>query len=287
MSKVRAAGRRNAFVFGAGGHVTIGLKRMASLALASEHQLLREYATTHDPQRQEELVRRFMPLARALAFRYRRACEQTDDLVQVASLGLVKALNGFDPDRGSSFTAYAAPTILGELRRHFRDRVWMLRLPRGLGEHTMAISEASQRLSEELGRTPTVGEIAKRVELSEEEVSDALQADGARKVHSLDAPASREGVSSVPIVETVGASEPGYERVDVQLAAEGAMLSDVERTVLKLRFENDLTQYEIARRLGISQMQISRLMRRALRKLLDEVVSEEERGGETLQSSSR
>src|SRR4051812_5549542 len=146
-------------------------------ATNGETELLRRYAETHDPRLKEELVKRFLPLARSLALRYRGASEQLEDLIQVASLGLVKALDGFDLERGRSFIAYAAPTILGELRRHFRDRVWELRLPRGLQERTMAVQEAAQKLGEELGRTPTVAQIAERLELTEEEISEALQAE--------------------------------------------------------------------------------------------------------------
>jgi RNA polymerase sigma-B factor len=242
--------------------------------LGDETELLREYAETQDPRLKEELVKRFLPLARSLALRYRGASEQLEDLIQVASLGLVKALDGFDLERGKSFIAYAAPTILGELRRHFRDRVWELRLPRGLQERTMAVQEAAQKLAEEHGQTPTVGQIAARLELTEEEVSEALQAEEARRTLSLDVPRSREDAESVPMVETVGEQERGYDRVEAQIAAEGAPLTERERTVLRLRFEEDLNQYEIGRRLGVSQMQVSRIMRKALRKLLDAVQAE-------------
>ena len=242
--------------------------------LADENELLRRYAETHDPRLKEELVKRFLPLARSLALRYRGASEQLEDLIQVASLGLVKALDGFDLDRGRSFIAYAAPTILGELRRHFRDRVWELRLPRGLQERTMAVQDAAQKLAEEHGQTPTVAQIAERLELTEEEVAEALQAEEARRTLSLDVPRSREDAESVPMVETVGETETGYDRIEAQIAAEGAPLTERERTVLRLRFEEDLNQYEIGKRLGVSQMQVSRIMRKALRKLLDAVQAE-------------
>jgi RNA polymerase sigma-B factor len=242
--------------------------------LTDETELLRRYAQTHDPRLKEELVTRFLPLARSLALRYRGASEQLEDLIQVASLGLVKALDGFDLERGRSFIAYAAPTILGELRRHFRDRVWELRLPRGLQERTMAVAEAAQKLGEELGHTPTVAQIAARLELTEEEVAEALQAEEARRTLSLDVPRSREDAESAPMVETVGQTDSGYDRVEAQIAAEGAPLTDRERTVLRLRFEEDLNQYEIGRRLGVSQMQVSRIMRKALRKLLEAVQAE-------------
>jgi RNA polymerase sigma-B factor len=244
-----------------------GLRR-ARLMASSETDLLQRYAETADPALKEELVCRFLPLARSLALRYRGASEQLEDLIQVASLGLVKALDGFDLERGKSFIAYAAPTILGELRRHFRDRVWEVRLPRGLQERTMAVSEAAGELSDELGATPTVSQIATRLDLDDEAVSEALQADEARRTLSLDVPRNRQDRESVPMVETVGRTEPGYDAVEAQLAAEEAPLDERERRVLKLRFDEDLNQYEIGRRLGVSQMQVSRIMRRALRKLL-------------------
>jgi RNA polymerase sigma-B factor len=234
----------------------------------SEAELLEHYAQTRDPALKEELVFRFLPLARSLALRYRGASEQLEDLIQVASLGLVKSLDGFNLERGESFIAYAAPTILGELRRHFRDRVWEVRLPRGLQERTMAVSDAAGQLSDELGSTPTVSQIAERLDLAEEEVSEALQAEEARRTLSLDVPRNRQDRESVPMVESVGRTEPGYDAVEAQLAAEEAPLDERERRVLRLRFEANLNQYEIGRRLGVSQMQVSRIMRRALRKLL-------------------
>jgi RNA polymerase sigma-B factor len=243
--------------------------------VVNENALLRRYAKTRDPQLKEELVRRFLPLARSLALRYRSTPEPLEDLIQVANLGLVKALDGFDLERGESFNAYAAPTILGELRRHFRDRVWELRLPRRLQERTMALREAAAALSEDLGTTPTVSQIAERLELSEEEVLEAIEADSARRTLSLDAPRSREDNEAEPMIETVGGQEAGYDRVEAQLAAEGAGLTERERTVLRLRFEDDLHQREIGSRLGVSQMQVSRIMRKALRKILDAVQGDE------------
>ena len=241
----------------------------------NEDALLCRYAKTRDPQLKEELVHRLLPLARSLALRYRATPEPLDDLIQVASLGLVKALDGFDPERGKSFNAFAAPTILGELRRHFRDRVYELRLPRDLQNRTMAVRAAVAALSDALGRTPAVSQIAERLELSEEEVLETFVADSARRTLSLDAPRSREDEESEPMIETVGGQEPGYERVEVQLAAQGAQLTERERAVLRLRFEEDLKQREIGRRLGVSQMQVSRVMRTALRKVLEAVEGDE------------
>ncbi len=195
---------------------------------------------------------------------------------------MVKALDGFDPERGKGFNAFAAPTILGELRRHFRDRVYDLRLPRDLQGRTMAVRAAASALCDELGRTPTVSQIAERLELSEEEVLETFVADSARRTLSLDAPRSREDEESEPMIETVGGKEAGYERVEVQLAAQGAQLTERERAVLRLRFEDDLKQREIGRRLGVSQMQVSRVMRTALRKVLEAVQEDALPGGPSI-----
>jgi RNA polymerase sigma-B factor len=240
---------------------------------ADETELLRLYAETRDPLVREDVVQRFLPLARSLALRYRGSTEQLDDLFQVANLALVKALDRFDPSRGKSFVAFAAPTILGELRRHFRDRVWELRLPRDLQERTMEVRKAARTISDELGRSPALSQIAQHLELSQEEVTEALQAEEARRTLSLDVPTSRQDAESAPMVETVGHHEPGYEAVETQLAANDAELTERETEILKMRFEEDLTQYEIGDRIGVSQMQVSRIMRGALRKLVDAVQS--------------
>jgi RNA polymerase sigma-B factor len=243
-----------------------------------ENEIVREYAETRDPLLREEAVERFLPLARSLALRYRGSSEQLDDLIQVACLGLLKALDRFDPERGKAFVAYAAPSILGELRRHFRDRVWELRLPRGLQERTMEVQEATAELSDELGRSPTPSQIAQRLKLSEEEVTDALQAEQARRTLSLDAPSGAGDEDTAPVVETVGAVEMGYEAVETQAAARDAELTEREARVLRLRFDENLTQYEIGDAIGVSQMQVSRIMRGALRKLLEAVQGDDAAG---------
>jgi RNA polymerase sigma-B factor len=253
-----------------------------------EQELLRLYARTRDPDVRERLVVRFMPLARSLAGRYRRQTESFDDLVQVANHGLVKAIDGFDPDRGRPFTAYAVPTILGELRRHFRDHVWNVRLPRGLQELTMKVDEATARLTEELGRSPTPAELAERLDVSPEEVLEAIEAGYARRTLSLDAP-RLDDEQSAPAVELIGGRDSGYDRVEADLASRAAGLDEREWQVLRMRFVDELTQREIGNRLGVSQMQISRISRRALWKLLgavrgesaaDHVPSSGERPGE-------
>jgi RNA polymerase sigma-B factor len=236
-----------------------------------EAQLLRRYARSRDPRLKEDLTRRFLPLARSVALRYRGASEPMEDLVQVASLGLVKALDGFDPSRGHSFSAYAVPTMLGELRRHFRDRVWSIHLPRGLQERTLDVREAVERLSDDLGHSPGPAQVAGRLGIGEREVLEALEADEARRTLSLDAPRKREEAESPPAVEAIGKRDLGFDAVESQMAAANVDLSSRERLVLRLRFGRNLNQYEIGRIVGVSQMQVSRIMRGALRKLLDAV----------------
>jgi RNA polymerase sigma-B factor len=241
---------------------------------AREELLLRRYAETGDSALRDELVDRFMPLARSLAMRYRGGSEPLDDLVQVANLGLVKAIDGFDPARGKPFTAYAVPTILGELRRHFRDHVWPVHLPRSLQERTLEVEDAITELTEAQGRFPTVGQIAERLDVEQEEVLDAMRADEARRTLSLDAPRRRHEEDPTATVETVGCEESGYDTVEASLSARAAGLDEREWRVLRLRFVEDLNQYEIGERIGVSQMQVSRIVRGAMRKLLGAVQGE-------------
>ena len=241
-----------------------------------EESLLERYAADPTPALEEELVNRFMPLARSLAMRYKGGSERNEDLMQVASLALVKALRGYDPLLGKRFVAYAAPTILGELRRHFRDHSWRLHMPRSLQERSMAVERATTELADELGRSPEVAEIAEHTAFSEEEVLDVLQARESQRAMSLDMPVYRDESESVPTVETIASEEGGFDSVEAQLAVEQcAALEERERIVLELRFREDLNQYEIGERLGISQMQVSRVMRRALAKMLEAVQGEE------------
>ena len=190
----------------------------------SEEALVRRYAAERSPELRDEVVRRFMPLARSLAMRYRRQTESLDDLVQVAGLGLVKAVDRYDPSHGRGFAAFAVPTILGELRRHFRDHVWNVRLPRGLQELTMKVDDATSSLTEELGRFPTPTEIADRLGISVEDVLEALEAGHARRTLSLDAPRRTDEDDAASAVETLGDSEPGYDRVEAELASNVAGL---------------------------------------------------------------
>ena len=236
---------------------------------ALEQALLVQYHLEGDLAAREELVRRFMPLARELALRYTYTDEPFDDLLQVASLGLLKAIDRFEPGRGSKFTSYAAPTILGELKRHFRDKGWALHVPRDLQERALAVSREREMLSKRLGRSPSVKEIAHGLGCSTEQALEAAEAAGSYEAASLDAPVSREGDESGPLVDLIGTDDASLSLVESREAMLSTWneLPEIEREVLRLRFTEDLTQREIGERVGYSQMHVSRLLRRALRRM--------------------
>jgi RNA polymerase sigma-B factor len=219
-----------------------------------------------DPRAREELMARYLPFARSLASRYRGANESFDDLLQVASVGLVNAVNRFEPDKGTPFAAFASPTILGELKRYFRDRVWMVRIPRSLQENIKSVENASNDLGASLHRKPSNEEIATYAGLEEDEVNDVLVAKQGRSPVSLDQPIDEEGHTSD---DRVGHEDPNFDLVEDKDEIREAMseLSSVERRVLRLRFIEDMTQSEIAQRIGYSQMHVSRLLRRSLERL--------------------
>ncbi len=248
--------------------------------LAGDDELLRRYFDTRDPAVREELVGRYMQFARSMAFRYRGGSEPTDDLVQVASLGLVNAIDRFDPTRGIPFLAFAAPTVLGELRRHFRDRVWNLRLPRGLQERVSKVDEVITKLTSELERSPTVPEIAEALGIDADEVLEAFTAANARRTASLDAPVASDEPDEATLGAQVGGDEAGYAKVEAWATlSEGIpSLSERERLVLRLRFVDDLTQSQIADRIGHSQMHVSRILRGALAQLREELEHPPESG---------
>jgi RNA polymerase sigma-B factor len=222
-----------------------------------------------DAGARDELIERYMPLARSLALRYRRASEPLDDLVQVASVGLVKAVDRWDPDRGLAFSSYAVPTILGELRRYFRDATWDVRPARDLQELCLSVEEAREALWAELGRSPTVADIAERVDRSQEEVVEALQATEGRSVRSLDAPVHEEEGGSASAGDLIGSEDAEFERVEAGITIERmtGILDDRAKEILRLRFQEDLLQSEIAERVGCSQMHVSRIIRASLERL--------------------
>jgi RNA polymerase sigma-B factor len=222
-----------------------------------------------DHDARDRLIERYMPLARSLALRYRRASEPLDDLVQVASVGLVKAVDRWDPDRGLAFSSYAVPTILGELRRYFRDATWDVRPARDLQELCLAVEEARERLWNDLGRSPTVADIADRLGRTPEEVFEAMQATEGRSARSLDAPVHEEEGDSASAGDLIGQVDPEYDRVEASVTIERmtGILDKRAQEILRLRFEEDLLQSEIAGRVGCSQMHVSRIIRASLERL--------------------
>ena len=221
-----------------------------------------------DRAARDELVNRFLPLATRLAQHYHRGGEPLDDLVQVASVGLLNAIDRFDPERGSAFSSFAVPTIAGELKRHYRDKGWALRVPRELQESARRVERTTDRLVCELGRTPTVADVAGALDITPEQVLEARDAATAYRAESLDRPC-RDDQDATSVVDTLGTDDPGYLQAEhaATLQAMMSALSDRERDVLRLRFAEDLTQSEIGHRLGLSQMHISRLLRQALTRL--------------------
>jgi RNA polymerase sigma-B factor len=233
-----------------------------------ERRLFDHYRSRGDLAARDELVERFLPLAARLARRYHRGAEPLDDLVQVASVGLLKAIDRFDPERGTAFSSFAVPTIAGELKRYFRDKGWALRVPRDLQELAQRVNRTTDRLVHELGRTPTVAEIADALGITSEQVLEAREAATAYRAESLDG-ASHDDPDATSVVDMLGADEPGYVQAEHSATLEAMMsvLSDREREVLRLRFKEDLTQSEIGHRVGLSQMHVSRLLRQAVARL--------------------
>jgi len=235
---------------------------------AEERRLFARVQQDGDRAAREALVERFLPLAQQLARRYARSNEPLDDLIQVASLGLLKAIDRFDPTRPTAFSSFAVPTILGELKRHFRDKSWSLRVPRDLQELAFRVERVADELESELRRAPTADEIAEHVGVRTEQVLDAREAAGAYRAVSLDRPRD-DAEAGDELVDGIGVEDPGYHLADEAATVERLMsvLSDREREILRLRFAEDLTQSEIGARLGLSQMHISRLIRHAVAQL--------------------
>jgi RNA polymerase sigma-B factor len=229
--------------------------------------------TPAERDQRDELVTSHLGLAHQLARRFANRGEAHDDLVQVASLALVRAAERFDPDRGIMFSTFAAASIIGELKRHFRDRGWAVRAPRRLQELLLEIGSTIDRLGQELGRAPTVPELAREINASEADVLEALEAGQSYRTSSLDA-RDREGQT---MAESLGEEDNGFTSVENHSALVKAMesLSERSRTIVHLRFVDGLSQSEIAARLGVSQMQISRLLAASLRQLRSNIEARE------------
>jgi len=234
-----------------------------------DRRLLLRYHRHGDQAAREELVARLLPLARRMARRYRRSDEPLDDLIQVATLGLIKAIDRFDPARETAFSSYAVPTMLGELKRYFRDNGWAVHVPRGMQERVMQVDTAVKELSRKLGRSPSAGEVAEQLQLSTEHVLEAMEAASAYDAVSLESYRFGDQGDGETYAESIGVEDTRFELVEygATIAPTLAALPARDRIVLHLRFVEDLTQAEIAERVGVSQMHVSRLIRRALERL--------------------
>jgi RNA polymerase sigma-B factor len=231
--------------------------------------LLRRYHEDGDLQAREQLIERYMSLVRSLALRYSSRGEQLEDLVQIGAIGLIKAIDRFDLDRDVELATYATPNIIGEIKRHFRDKGWAVRVPRGLQELNVRLSRLVEQLTVQLARSPTIADLAKEAGVEEEEVVEALESGRAYSTLSLSA-----GDDDNPdLLESIGTEEQQYEVSEQRavLAPGFRVLEERERRILKLRFFDGLTQSQIAQRIGISQMHVSRLIRRSLQQMREEL----------------
>jgi RNA polymerase sigma-B factor len=236
-----------------------------------ERELWRRFAAARDPRAREELIELHMPLARRMAARYAGVSEPFDDLLQVASLGLMNAVDRFDPARGVPFRGFAKPTILGELKRHFRDKTWTVRVPRSLHDLLAKVEHANAETVAKLGRAATVEELTIRLGVAKSEILEALEASHNRSPISLDAPAPGSD-PDVAGAEWIGRPDDGLELVEDRVALRGILpvLDPREQEILRLRFVEEMPQTAIAKRVGCSQMQVSRLLRRTIERLREE-----------------
>jgi RNA polymerase sigma-B factor len=237
----------------------------------NRHQELRLFARYNehgDASARDEIIRRTLPLAKKLAKRYASGAEPIDDLLQVASIGLIKAVDRFDPARGTAFSTFAVPCILGELKRHFRDTGWAAHVPRAVQERALRVQAATERLATQLSRSPTAAEVAAATGESLEDVLEAMEAATAHDSVSLDTPLSRKEDGGT-YADSVGEIDHQLELIEYRSVVNGTIraLPERERELLALRFGEDMTQSEIAARVGISQMHVSRLIRRTLNRL--------------------
>ena len=225
-------------------------------------ELFRRYKETGDPDAREQLVMSHMNLVRFLANKFKNRGEPLDDLVQVGTIGLIKAIDRFEPERGLEFTTYATPTILGEIKRHFRDKGWSVRVPRRLQELSAKVNQATDKLTNELQRSPKVEEIAEYLGVTVDEVLEAMESSSAYTSVPIEAPGASDSDDAPSILDR-------YDRLVIEEAIRD--FSPREREVIELRFVKGMTQIEIAKKLGISQVQVSRLLRRTLKKIQDKI----------------
>jgi RNA polymerase sigma-B factor len=239
--------------------------------------LLKRYHEQGDVSAREKLIEHYMPLVRSLARRYSYRGEQLEDLVQIGAIGLIKAIDRFDVSRGVELTTYATPNIIGEIKRHFRDKGWSVRVPRGLQELNVQLSRLVEQLTVQLGRSPTIPEMAVAAGVEEEEVLEALESGRAYSSVSLSTAGGGDDDDELDPLESLGEEEHEYEISEDRVVLEPGfkVLDDRERMILHLRFFKGLTQSQIAQQIGISQMHVSRLIRRSLEKIRAEIAADE------------
>jgi RNA polymerase sigma-B factor len=242
-----------------------------------DSSLLRRYQTANDLAARDELVRKYLPLVRSLAKRYSYTSEPLEDLCQVGAMALCKAIERYQPGQGASFKAYAVPTIVGELRKYFRDSGWALHIPRSLQDRSRHLGKAINELSSKLGRSPTIAQLAEHTGLSREDVIEGLDVRMAYDAAPLEAQSEQDEESGW--LARLGKEDARFETVELNAVLEQTMrgLPERERLLLHLRFAEDLSQSEIARRVGVSQMHVSRLLRRAVERLQAVAAAEDSR----------
>jgi RNA polymerase sigma-B factor len=232
-----------------------------------DRELLRRYHERGDVSAREELVQRHLPLVRSLARRYAGRGESIEDIEQVGAIGLIKAIDRYELTRDVALTTYATPNVVGEIKRHFRDRGWAIRIPRALQELNVKMSGALERLTAKLGRSPSITELARELDATPEQVLEAMEAGSAYSPVSLSAGPSAD--EDLDLMEVIGREDEAFDRTEERASLEPALdtLPDREREILRMRFEEGLTQTQIAERVGLSQMHVSRLIRKSLERM--------------------
>ena len=236
-------------------------------------ELFRRFKQEGDAEARDQLIMSHLNLVRFLASKFKNRGESLEDLVQVGTIGLIKAIDRFDPERGLEFTTYATPTIMGEIKRHFRDKGWSVRVPRRLQELSAKVNQASDELTNQLQRSPSVAEIAEHLGTSVDEVLEAMESSSAYSSVPLEGGGGGEEDETPSIIDHYATEDPDLAASDDRIVLEQAIadFSPREQEVVRMRFDEGLTQVEIAERLGISQVQVSRLLRRTLRRIQDKI----------------
>ena len=254
--------------------VPAGRRAQGKLAWDKErtHELFRRYKERGDEEAREQLIMSHLNLVRFLAAKFKNRGEPLDDLIQVGTVGLIKAIDRFDPSRGLEFTTYATPTILGEIKRHFRDKGWSVRVPRRLQELSAKVNQATDELTKELRRSPSVDEIAQSLGVSVDEVLEAMESSGAYSSVSLETSSSDED-DAPSVIDRYATEDAELDSADDRMVIEETIrdFSPREQDVIRMRFVEGLTQVEIAERLGVSQVQVSRLLRRTLKRIQEKI----------------